>query len=160
MVIEGRESLCKSRMYSIFVALNAYNGAYNRKNGGIEAPLETTPTCNFLSKDCNIQTSYKYLVRTYVCTKRRILIDESSPSKIIRIFILTRLKVVPSFSSRTVAFSFGWFLLLLSVPGKLIKTQGEEGTANTRIELVHNSRVSYSVPRLDRVKRISLISGG
>lgn len=131
MVIEGRESLCKSRMYSIFVALNAYNGAYNRKNGGIEAPLETTPTCNFLSKDCNIQTSYKCLVRTYVCTKRRILIDESSPSKIIRIFILTRLKVVPSFSSRIVAFSFGWFLLLLSVPGKLIKTQGEEGTANT-----------------------------
>lgn len=160
MVIEGRESLCKSRMYSIFVALNAYNGAYNRKNGGIEAPLETTPTCNFLSKDCNIQTSYKCLVRTYVCTKRRILIDESSSSKIIRIFILTRLKVVPSFSSRTVAFSFGWFLLFLSVPGKLIKTQGEEGTANTRIELVHNSRVSYSVPRLDRVKRISLISGG
>lgn len=97
---------------------------------------------------------------SYVCTKRRILIDESSPSKIIRIFILTRLKVVPSSSSRTVAFSFGWFLLLLSVPGKLIKTQGEEGTANTRIELVHNSRVSYSVPRLDRVKRISLISGG
>lgn len=90
MVIEGRESLCKSRMYSIFVALNAYNGAYNRKNGGIEAPLETTPTCNFLPKDCNIQTSYKCLVRTYVCTKRRILIDESSPSKIIRIFILTR----------------------------------------------------------------------
>lgn len=160
MVIEGWESLCKSRMYSIFVALNAYNGAYNRKNGGIEAPLETTPTCNFLSKDCNIQTSYKCLVRTYVCTKRRILIDESSPSKIIRIFILTRLKVVSSFSSRTVAFSFGWFLLFLSVPGKLIKTQGEEGTANTRIELVHNSRVSYSVPRLDRVKRISLISGG
>lgn len=104
---------------------------------------------------------FKLRISTYVCcTKRRILIDESSSSKIIRIFILTRLKVVSSFSSRTVAFSFGWFLLFLSVPGKLIKTQGEEGTANTRIELVHNSRVSYSVPRLDRVKRISLISGG
>lgn len=104
---------------------------------------------------------FKLRISTYVCcTKRRILIDESSSSKIIRIFILTRLKVVPSSSSRTVAFSFGWFLLFLSVPGKLIKTQGEEGTANTRIELVHNSRVSYSVPRLDRVKRISLISGG
>lgn len=120
MVIEGWESLCKSRMYSIFVALNAYNGAYNRKNGGIEAPLETTPTCNFLSKDCNIQTSYKYLVHTYVCTKRRILIDESSPSKIIRIFILTRLKVVPSFSSRTVAFSFGSCFFFPS-PANLLK---------------------------------------
>lgn len=121
MVIEGRESLCKSRMYSIFVTLNAYNGAYNRKNGGIEAPLETTPTCNFLPKDCNIQTSYKCLVRTYVCcTKRRILIDESSPSKIIRIFILTRLKVVPSSNSRTVAFSFGSCFFFPS-PANLLK---------------------------------------
>lgn len=79
MVIEGRESLCKSRMYSIFVALNAYNGAYNRKNGGIEAPLETTPTCNFLSKDfaCNIQTSYKYV---------RMLHEEKNSNR--RIFTL------------------------------------------------------------------------